>query len=92
MHKSLIEFQFQSGAVKRTNRINQSRKITVFQFQSGAVKRLKNDGTWGYATPFQFQSGAVKRKVFELGIYYERNFNSKVVRLKGGGADFLCRA
>ena len=56
--------------------------LTKFQFQSGAVKsKVSNNNTALYIA-FQFQSGAVKSFDSEDYGKQERDFNSKVVRLK----------
>ena len=60
-HIKTIEFQFQSGAVKRTHKKKMTQNILMFQFQSGAVKRPLQK--IHHPNPNRFNSKVVRLKV-----------------------------
>ena len=59
-------FQFQDGAVKRTDFCVTESALTKFQFQDGAVKSLTITQNDRSIHLFQFQDGAVKRNTYSI--------------------------
>ena len=53
-------FQFQDGAIKRTNNLPAYWVKTWFQFQDGAIKSNFFFGSEVGSNEFQFQDGAIK--------------------------------
>ncbi len=53
-------FQFQSGAIERTQVYEFSKEKVGFQFQSGAIERKSFAAVQPALIVFQFQSGAIE--------------------------------
>ena len=79
----ILQFQFQSGAVKRIAKSLIRYRLHLFQFQSGAVKRGICRKIVSTVIHY-FNSKVVRLKVSLLSLVKLQtlDFNSKVVRLK----------
>ena len=85
--KPLLNFQFQTGAIKSTpKRDAKIQSVLVFQFQTGAIKSYSVASICKNLLKFQFQTGAIKSQSPSINPRkIVADFNSKLVRLKGKG-------
>ena len=78
----IVQFQFQYGAIKSSQRQIIEKRHLLFQFQYGAIKSNCPSKRPKPRRKFQFQYGAIKSVKGFVFPFLQVNFSSNMVRLK----------